>query len=129
MILDHVPQTAGGFVKCAALSHTEAFRQRDLDTGDVITIPNWFKEGIGEAEVKDVHDRFLSQEVIDAKDRIFRKDRPRYTVQRASRRQVAPKRLLDDNPRILGQLRGAQPVDHGLKERRRDRSEEHTSEL
>jgi len=27
MVLDHVPQAAGGFVKCAALPHTEILRQ------------------------------------------------------------------------------------------------------
>src|SRR6185437_13414640 len=68
MILDDVAQAPGGLVKRAARSHAEAFRQGDLDTRDVIAVPDWFKKRIGEAEVEDIHDRFFAEEVIDAKD-------------------------------------------------------------
>src|SRR5579863_1237049 len=120
MILDDVPQAARGFIKCAACSYAEVFRQGDLDTGDVVAIPDWFEKGVGEAEIKDIHDRFFAEEVIDAKDRIFRENRPRHAVQRPSRSQVASKRLLDDDSRVLSQTRRAEPFDYGLKERRRN---------
>ena len=117
MILDDVSQAAGGLVKRAARSHAEVFRQGDLDAGDVVAVPDRFKEGIGEAEVKDIHDRFLPQEVIDAKDRVFREHGPRHAIQRTSRSQVAPKRLLHDHARILSQPGCAQPLDYGPKQR------------
>ena len=65
MILDHVAQTPGRLVKCAPRSHPETFRQCDLHTGDVIAVPDWFEKCVCEPEVKDIHDRFLAQKVID----------------------------------------------------------------
>jgi hypothetical protein len=44
MILDYVSQAAGRLVECATHSHAEAFRQGDLDAGDVVAVPDWFKE-------------------------------------------------------------------------------------
>jgi hypothetical protein len=50
------------------VSSTEALEQCDLNAGRVFSIPDWFKERIGEAGVKNIHDRFLSEEVIDSED-------------------------------------------------------------
>ena len=96
MILDHVAQTAGRFVKGSAAFHSEILGQGYLDAGHIIAIPDRFQERIGEAEIEDIHDRLFSEEVIDAKDRVFREHtsaRPdsvpapkRGRVQRASRR-------------------------------------------
>jgi hypothetical protein len=81
VVLDHVAQAAGGLVKRAAPGHAELFRQRDLHAGDVIAVPDGLEERVGEAEVEDVHDRFLAEEVIDAEDGVFGEDRVRDGVQ------------------------------------------------
>jgi len=58
--------------------------------------------------------------VIDAEDRIFRELRSRNVVEFPRGGQVAPKRLFDNDARMLGQFRGAKPFDHRLEERGRD---------
>ncbi len=81
MVLDHVTQTACGFVKSAAILYAEILRQSDPDTGHVIAVPDRLQERIGEAKIEDVHDRFFAEEVIDAENRAFRKYRLRHAVQ------------------------------------------------
>ena len=49
---------------------------------------------------------------------VFRKDRPRDAIELPRRGQVAAERLLDDDARVLGQTRGAEPLDHRLEQRR-----------
>lgn len=68
MILDYVTQAACGLVKGAALPYAETLREGDLDAGHVVTIPDRLKEGIGKAEIENIHDRFPPEEVIDAED-------------------------------------------------------------
>ena len=43
-------------------------------------------------------------------DPVFRKDRVRDAIERLRRREVAAERLFDDHPRVLGQVRGAEPL-------------------
>ena len=74
---DHVAQTAGGLVKAAAAGDAEILGQRHLHARDVIAVPDRLEKRIGEAEIEDVHDRFLAEEVIDAENRILREDAAR----------------------------------------------------
>ena len=120
VVLDHVAQTAGGFVKRAAALHAEILGEGDLDAGHVVAVPDRLEERIGEAEIEDIHDRLLPEEVIDAEDRVFRKHRVRDAVELPRRGQVASERLFDDDARMLGQVRGTEPFDHRLEERGRD---------
>ena len=117
MVLDHVTQTAGGFVKCAALPNAEILGQGYLDAGHVVAIPDRLQERIGEAEIEDIHDRLLSEEVVDAEDRVFREHRVRDVVELPRGGQIASERLFDNDARMLGQVRGAKPFDDGLEER------------
>ena len=80
VVLDHVTQAAGGFVKRAAVIHAEGLGQGYLHAGHIVAVPDRFQERVGEAEIKDIHDRFLAEEVIDAEDRVLRKHRPRDPV-------------------------------------------------
>ena len=82
-VLDDVAQAAGALVEGAAAVDAEILRQRHLDARDVVAVPDRLEERIGEAEVEDVHDRLLAEEVIDAEDRIFREDGARDAVKRA----------------------------------------------
>ena len=120
VVLNHVAQTAGGFVKRAAVPHAEILGQGYLDASHVVAVPDRFQEGIGEAEIEDIHDRLLPQEVIDAEDRVFRERRARDAVELPRGGQVASERLFDNDARMLGQVRGAKPFDHRLEERGRD---------
>ena len=50
----------------------------------------------------------------------LREYRLRHVIELAGGGQVAPERLFDDDARMLGQFRGAEPCDHCLEERGRD---------
>src|ERR1700684_2028067 len=102
MVLHHVPQTAGAFIKRSAVRHAEIFRHGYLDTGHEVAVPDRLQERIGEAEIEDVHDRLFSKEVIDAEDRIFRKHRARHLVEIPGRSEVTSERLFYNNARVVG---------------------------
>src|SRR4029079_9204474 len=82
--------------------------------------PDRLQERISEAEIENVHDRFLAEEVVDPEYRIFREHRLCDAIELPRGGQVATERLLDDHARMVGQAGGAQPFDYGCKERRRD---------
>jgi hypothetical protein len=98
MVLDHIAQTTGAFVKRATPLDAKVLGHRDLHAGYVIAVPDRFEERIGETEIEDIHDRLLPEIVVDAKDRVFRKHRQGDAVELPCRDQVTPKRFLDDNP-------------------------------
>ena len=108
------------FVKRAAVLHAEILGQGDLDAGHVVAVPDRLQERIGEAEIEDIHDRLLPEEVVDAEDGVFREHRPRDAVELPRRGQVAAERLFDDDARMIGQVRSTEPRDHRREERGRD---------
>ena len=121
MILNHVAQAACGLVKRTALSNSEALRERDLDAGHIVAIPDGLKKRVGKTEIENVHDRFLAQKVIDAEDRVFRKNRMCNLVQFLCRGKIAAKWLFDNHPCMLRQVRCAESPDHRFEERGRNR--------
>src|SRR5206468_1447989 len=68
MVLHDVANRPDFFIKAAATLHTEALGHRDLHTGDIVAIPDRFKKGVGETEIKQVLNGFLSEKVIDSTD-------------------------------------------------------------
>src|ERR1700721_4054758 len=121
VVLNHIAQTAGCLVKSASRANAELFTERDLDAGDVVAVPDRFEEGVGKTEVEDVHDRFFAEEVINAEDRVLRKDRAGNLVQGACRGQVAAEGLLDDDARVAGKAFCAESMNHRPEQRRGNR--------
>ena len=74
MVLHHVAQRAGGFVKAAAFFHAQFFGNGDLDVGDVLAPPQGLEQGIAKAHGKQVLHRRLAQVMVDAKDLLLFKD-------------------------------------------------------
>src|SRR5690606_26486446 len=107
VILDHVSQAACRFVKGSSIPHPKILRKSDLHTGDLVVIPDGLQKRIGKTKIKDVHDRLLPQEVVDAKDRVFGEDRVCDTVEFASGGQVAPERFFNDDTRTVCQSGGS----------------------
>src|SRR5579872_1738199 len=68
VVLDHVAQASGSFIKGAAGPDAKILRQGYLDAGHIVAVPDRLQKRIGEAEIEDVHDRLLPEEVIDAED-------------------------------------------------------------
>src|ERR1035438_10499263 len=91
-----------------------------MDAGHVVAVPDRLQERIGETEIEDIHDRLLSEEMVDAEDRIFREHRPRDSIELPRGRQVASEGLFDNHARMRGQVRSTEPFDHHLEERGRD---------
>ena len=120
VVLHHVAQAASTFVERTAALHPEVLRQRDLHARHAVAIPYRFEERIGEAEIEDVHDRFLAQEVIDAEDCVVGKYLECHSIEFACRCQIAAERLLDDDARLRGQTGGAEALDDGWKQCRRN---------
>src|SRR5260370_41393784 len=63
VVLNHVSQAPRGLVECTPAVHAELLGKSDLDASNIVTVPDGFQERIGKAEVEDVHDRLLPQEM------------------------------------------------------------------
>ncbi len=95
MILEHVANRTGLFVKLASARDPNLLRHRDLHAGDEIAIPDGLEERVGETEVQQILYGLLAQIVIDAKDAGLGKFLQQRLIQRACGSQVSPERLLD----------------------------------
>ena len=71
MVLDDVADGADLVVELAAALDAEILGHGDLHALDVIAVPDRLEEGVGEAEIEQVLDRFLAEIVVDAEDRLF----------------------------------------------------------
>jgi hypothetical protein len=58
-----------------------------------MAVPDRFQKRIGETEIQEVLDRFLSQVVIDAEDRFVREGPAQRVVERARRSEIPPEGL------------------------------------
>ncbi len=66
MVLHDVADRSQVLVERAAALDAEFFGHRDLHTGDERAVPQWFEEGVGEAEIHEILDGLLPQKVVDA---------------------------------------------------------------
>ena len=121
MILDDVPEGAGGFVERAAPLDAEVLGGRDLHGLDVVAIPHGLEEGVREPEVQEVHDLLLPQIAVDAEHRLLGEGPGNHRVERLRGREVATEGLLHYHSCAARELDGLEPLDHGLEHRRRDR--------
>src|SRR6185437_6743129 len=115
VVLHHIANRSRFLVETAAARYSETFGHGDLHTLDVTGVPDPFKERIGEAKVEKILDRFLSQVVVDAEDRMFRERRVKCTVKRLRRTQVSTKRLFNDHTGVFHTSRLRQPFNNGCE--------------
>src|SRR3546814_3178033 len=83
----------------------------------MVPIPDGLQKGIRKAKVKNVHDRFLAQKVINAKNGFFRKDRTGKSVKFARRSQIAPEWFFYNDARAARQPRCFQAFDDRTEQR------------
>ena len=122
MVLHDVADRADLVVERAPPLHAEVLGKGDLDRVDVLATPDGLEERVGEAEVEDVLHRLLPEEVIDPIQPVLREDRGQALVQLTGRGEVGAERLLDDQPRVVGEP-GARELFCDLEEHRRRRGE------
>ena len=121
MVLEHIADRADLVVERTPIGDVERLGHRDLDGRHVLGTPDRFQEPVGEAEVDQVLDGFLAQEVVDAKDARLVEDTMQRVVEPPRPGQVAPEGFLHDDPRAVGTVRLAEQPDDGAEQRRRDR--------
>ena len=118
---DHVLVGAGRLVEPNPVFESERLWHIDLHVVDVISVPDWFEQPVGEAKREDVLRRFLAQEVVDAIDLFLAERLVQRSVQRPRRCQVGSERLLHDDPRAFDETSLGQRVDHNPARRTAER--------
>ena len=111
MVLDDVAHRADRVVEVAAARDVEVLAHQDLHGRDEMSVPDRLEDRVCEAQVEDVLDRHLPEEVADPVQLGFVDERMQSLVQLPRGREVVPERLLDDDTGVL--LRGLAPVGAG----------------
>ena len=120
VVLEDVADRASLVVEGAPALDPEVLGHGDLHLADVAGVPDRLQQGVGEAQVEDVLDRLLAQEVVHAEDAVLGQVAVQDLVELAGRGQVAAERLLDDHPGLVEAAGGGQPLGHGGEHARRD---------
>ena len=106
MVLDDVAHRAHRVVEVPAIGDVEVLAHSDLHAGDELPVPDRLEDRVREAQVEDVLDGHLSEEVVDPVELRLVDQRVQLGVEGARGREVVAERLLDDDPRVLGETRG-----------------------
>ena len=124
VVLDDIAQGAHLVVEGAPTLDVDRLRERDLHRLDVVSVPDRFEDLVREAQIHDVLDRLLAQEVVDPVDLILPEHAPEPFVQLAGRREVRSERFLHHHPSPLGQTCPTEGLDDRAEQRRRCREVE-----
>ncbi|MMZ60165.1 hypothetical protein D1872_222400 [compost metagenome] len=95
MVLSHIPQGAGMIVVTSAFLHPYRFTKRNLHIGNMLIIPQWFKEGIRKANHLNILYHFLAKIVINPINFFFGKYFSYFNVQFLCRFEVITEWLLN----------------------------------
>ncbi len=101
MVLHHVSEGTCGLVVPGAVFDADGLSHGDLDMVDVLTIPERFKDGVGEPEDQKVLHRFFAEVVVDAVDLFFATNLVDDAVEGLGRGEVAAKGFFDDEAGLL----------------------------
>ena len=120
VVLDDVAHRADRVVEVTAVGDVEVLAHGDLHARDEVPVPDRLEDRVREAQVEDVLDRHLPEEVVDAVELRLVDERVQLRVQRARGGEVVAERLLDDDARVLGETGVGQALDDRAEERGRD---------
>src|SRR5437016_4038201 len=120
MVFDDIADSARLIVKRAAALHAEILRHGDLHALNVISVPESFHEGVGEAEDQHVMYGPFAKEVVDAKNCGFVKDTVQHLIQVLRGLQIASKGLFHDDARAFAAASGGHLLNHAFKQERWD---------
>ena len=123
VVLHDVADRADRVVEAAPLLDAEVLGHGDLDRLDVLAVPERLEEGVREAQVHDVLDRLLAQEVVDPEEALLREDRGQTLVQLARGCEIGAEGLLDDEPAPIVDETRSRELIGDLEERRGWRGE------
>ena len=121
-VVDHdVPQRADRVVEVTAVLHPEALGHGDLHAGEAVPVPDRLQHRVGEAEVEELLETHLPEEVVDPVDLGLVEVLVELGRERAGRVLVVTEGLLDDHTRSCGEAGCREPLD--------DRAEEEGGDL
>jgi hypothetical protein len=126
-MVDHdVAQCPDRVVEVAAVLDPEALGHRDLQAGDVVTVPDRLDHRVGEAQVQDLVQAHLPEEVIDPQQPSLGDVAVQIGGQLTRRGEVVAEGLLHDDPRRRRQrTRSRQPCHDRAEQARRNLEVEH----
>ena len=116
VVLHGVTEGTDAIVEAAPILDAEGLRHRDLDRLDVVAVPERFEDLVREPQVHDVLDRLLAQEVIDPVDLVLGQHLQQLAVECLRGREVVAERLLDHDPRTVGELLFGEPSHDGAEQ-------------
>src|ERR1700740_2322788 len=97
MVLNYVADGPGLIVEASASLYSEVLGHRDLETLDVVAVPEGFHKSIGETECEHVVHCTFSEIVIDAENVGFLENTKQNFIQLLCRGKIVPERLLHDD--------------------------------
>ena len=118
---DHVAVGARVLVEAGAVVDGERLRHVDLHVVDVVAVPDRLEHAVGEAQRDQVLDRLAAEEVVDPEHALLGEDAVHERVQLARAVEVDAERLLEHDPRVVGEAGVAQCLDRGAERAGRDR--------
>ena len=121
MVDDDISQRADGVVEMPSVLNAEALGQGDLDACDVVAVPGRLDHHVREAQVQDLVETHLPEEMIDPVKLRLVDELVELPGKGASGLQVMAEGFLDDHACAGGQqLRVGEPFDHRREQARRD---------
>ena len=119
MVHDHVAQGADRVVEMPAILDPKALGHRDLHAREVVSVPHRLEHRVGEAQVQDLFEAHLAEEVVDPIQLRLLHEPVQFSGQRARGGDIVAERLLHHDPGALAeQLRACEAL-HDRREQRR----------
>src|SRR2546422_329887 len=101
MILHDIADRTDLFIEMSTTLHSERLGHGDLHAVNIVPVPDRLEERVGEPEVEQILDRFLTQVMIDSENRRFWEGLLQNSVKCLGGDKVAAKRFFHDNARSL----------------------------
>src|ERR1700684_3089029 len=111
VILDYVADGAGLLIERAPALDSKVLRHRDLDTLDMVAIPQGFEHCIAETKIHHVMHRTLAEEMVQTEDSAFFKSSEQDAVEFPGRSPIATERFFDNDARPVAAARFSKLLD------------------
>jgi len=111
VILYYVADGAGLLIERAPALDPKVLRHRDLDTLDMVAIPQGFEHCIAETEVHHIMHGTLAEEMVQTEDGLFFESPKQDAVEFPGRISIAAERFFDNDARPVAAARFSKLLD------------------
>src|SRR6202161_3249608 len=112
VILDYVADGAGLLIERAPALDSKVLRHRDLDTLDMVAIPQGFEHCIAETKIHHVMHRTLAEEMVQTEDSAFFKSSEQDAVEFPGGSPIAAEGFFDNDACPVAAARFFKLLDH-----------------